>query len=143
MSRLLALGADDVSLDPSDGLKWTEVGAVEGDDSTNDPPTRGFLVGLVVDLTAIASGQTVTAQLAREAAGVAALSSRALSSATQAIGFARSGATDSTTVGTVLWMLERFPFVLGDGQALHVGLQIAGGTATAKIRLIVETEGRS
>lgn len=142
MSRLIACGADDVSLDPESGLVWTEVGEVEGDDATSATPRRGYLKGLVVDLSEISSAQTVLAQVAREAAGAAALSSRSLSSATQAIGFARDGETDSTTDGVVLWLLEGFPFVLNADQSLHVGLQIDGGTATAKIRLLIETEGR-
>lgn len=142
MSRLVSCGADSVALDPANGLTWTEVGAVEDDDVTSDPPRRGYLKGLVVDLSEIDGGQEVLAQIAREAAGAAALSSRAISSATQTISFNRDGETDSTSDGALFWLLEGFPYVLSADQSLFVGLQIAGGTATARIRLLIETEGR-
>lgn len=120
------LGADALSLTTS----WVSValGAVESDESTEDLPSRGWLVGLDLRLSDLQGASSVTFFLSEDEAGQKLLTPAGTTGATQTIGLAK----DDATAGGVSWNLARKPFV---ASALYAHFQLDAGTATGSVRV--------
>lgn len=124
------IGATNLSLTSS----WvsTALGAVSGDSTTEDLPSRGWLVGLDLRLTSISGASTVTFYLTEDANGLVLLTPHALSAATQTISLGLGAGTS----GGVSWNLIRRPFALS---SLYAHFKLDAGTATGSARLVGET----
>ncbi|MBK7759556.1 MAG: hypothetical protein IPI35_24795 [Deltaproteobacteria bacterium] len=120
------IGADALALTTS----WltVELGAVEGDATTEPVPSRGWLAGLDLRLSAIQGAGSVTFYLSEDAAGLKLLTPSGTMGATQAINLA----LDETTAGGVSWNLGRKPIV---GGALYAHFKLDAGTATGAVRV--------
>ena len=120
------IGADALALTSS----WltAELGAVDGDDTTEPVPTRGWLVGIDVRLTFIQGAGTVTFYLSEDEAGEKLVTPSGTTGATQAISLAK----DSVIAGGVSWNLARKPV---SGGVLYAHFKLDAGTATAAVRV--------
>ena len=123
------IGADALALTTA----WltVELGAVDGDDTTEPTPSRGWLAGLDVRLAGIQGASSVTFFLSTDEAGLNLLTPNGTTGATQAI----SLALDETSAGGVSWNLARKPFA---GGVIHLHLKLDAGTATGSARLAGE-----
>ena len=120
------IGADALSLTTS----WltVELGAVEGDDTTEPVPSRGWLASLDLRLSAIQGAGSVTFYLSEDAAGLKLLTPSGTTGATQAINLA----LDETTAGGVSWNLAHKPIA---GGTLYAHFKLDAGTATGAVRV--------
>ena len=113
------IGADALALTTS----WltVELGVVAGDATTEPVPSRGWLAGLDLRLSAIQGAGSVTFYLSEDAAGLKLLTPSGTTGATQAINLA----LDETNLG-------RKPIV---GGALYAHFKLDAGTATGAVRV--------
>ena len=120
------IGADALSLT----IDWltVEFGAVDGDATTEPVPSRGWLVGIDLRLSAIQGAGTVTFYLSEDEAGEKLITPSGTTGATQAISLAK----DSVIAGGVSWNLARKPVT---GGALYAHFKLDAGTATASVRI--------
>lgn len=125
------IGADGMSLAAATWIT-AALGAVEGDAATEGCPTRGWILGLDVRLSAISGAGAVTFYLSEDEDGKKLLSPHSPSGATQSVSLAKG----SMTEGGVSWFLSRKTFVC---DAIFVHLCLDAGTATGAVRLSGET----
>ncbi len=120
------VGADALALSTS----WLTValGAVEGDETTEPLPSRGWLSGLDLRLSDLQGASAVTFYLSLDAAGHTLLTPSGTTGATQTI----SLALNETTLGGVSWNLGRKPFI---GGSLYAHVKLDAGSAMGAIRL--------
>ena len=123
------IGADALAL--TSNWLTVELGAVDGDANTEPVPSRGWLVGIDLRLSAIQGAVTVTFYLSEDEAGEKLFTPSGTTGATQTISLAR----DSSTAGGVSWNLARKPFA---GGALYAHFKLDAGTATGAARVCGE-----
>ena len=120
------IGADGLSL----STEWTTaaLGVVDGDDTTEPLPTRGWLAGLDVRLSDVQDAGSVRFYLSKDEAGEELLTPSDTAGATQSINLALGSATS----GGTSWNLARRPFA---GGVVYIHLVLDAGTANASVRL--------
>ena len=120
------IGADALSLTTS----WltVELGAVEGDATTEAMPRLAWMIGIDVRLSAIQGAGTVTFYLSEDEAGEKLVTPSGTTGATQAISLAK----DSVIAGGVSWNLARKPVT---GGVLYAHFKLDAGTATVSVRV--------
>lgn len=125
------VGVDGLSL-TSSWVTTAALGVVSGDTTTEDLPSRGWLVGVDLRLSSISGATTVRFYLSEDANGGALLTPHTVAGATQDISLALGAGTS----GGASWNLIRRPFALS---AIYAHFKLDAGTATGAVRLVGET----